>query len=146
MSTVRSSRIAGVIVLAGVSPFEAQSLNSRLSRQEFAAVYGSAEATSAASEASTWGDLDLSDSRLMTFAGSREGFVRQELRRPLFGSVSLWHSDDHAITGPLSQFTRIEASGFTESMAEVSTASSGSRCSTRATCPASRAPSTSISS
>lgn len=118
MTIVRSSRIAGLIALAAVSSVEAQSLNSRLSRQEFAAVYGGGEETSTASDLGTWGELDLSDSRLMTYAGSREGFILEDPARPFFGAVTLLNSHGYSITGPLSQFTRIEASGVTESMAE----------------------------
>lgn len=120
MRKMHACRIAGVIAVAAASGVEAQSLNSRFSRLEYAGVYGAADQTSTASGLETRNTLDLSDSLSQAFTGSRKGFVLQDPLRPFFGAVGVSNGQNYSITGPVSQFTRIEASGLSESTADAS--------------------------
>jgi hypothetical protein len=106
--------VAGVIALATAASVEAQSLNSRLSRLEYTTVYGVAEDTFTSSGLQSSADVDLAGSLLLSFADSKAGLVLDDPGRPWSASVGVLNGHEFAITGSVSEFSRISASGSTE--------------------------------
>jgi hypothetical protein len=105
--------VAGGVLMAASAASGAATLTSRLSQLSFAATYGGGETAFTPGGPATDGALLATDSNELNFADSVAGFVLNDPERPWNASVGLAAQQTYAVTGPLSDFSRIQASGRT---------------------------------
>jgi hypothetical protein len=107
---VRSLALCAAAV-ALASGANAQNLTTRLTQQNWNAVYGGGETAFTPSDSFTTGALLASDTNSMAFADSQSGYVLGDPQRPWSASVSVFATQSFSVTGPLENFSRIDAAG-----------------------------------
>lgn len=98
----------------------AQSLDSRFSKLNFTAVYGGGGDAFTPADEVMDNTLTGADTESLGFLDTRNGLINQDPARPWGASVTFQAGHEYAVTGPLTGFSRILASGSTSVSADSS--------------------------
>lgn len=90
-----------------------QSLTSRFSQQNFNSTYGGGSSVFTPSGNVTDTALVSSDSEFQQFSDSKNGFINNDSARPWSASIALEQTHNYTVSGQLSSFSSISASGQT---------------------------------
>lgn len=111
MTKLSLAAIAGLAVLTTAA--QAQTLTSRFSQQNFNATYGGGATVFTPNANVPDSTLVASDLEFQQFNDSQNGFINNDPNRPWSATVALEQTHSYSVTGPLSNFTSIAASGQT---------------------------------
>lgn len=112
---------AGALALPLVfaSTMHAQSLTSRLSTLSYSTIYGGGADVIVGSDSESWTTLDATDLKLLPFYGAHAGNILENPKRPFSATVDISAAHQYSVTGPLSAFRRLRATGQTNVVVSV---------------------------